>query len=297
MILVISSKKVYAAKRLAQEAGIRKQELGIMDMQDLLDCGFKVDFKKFDVLYVRDPYLKGSAEYLPQIIKLAKRYKAAGKKVVDSAIADGELGKGKWADYQLLTNAGLPIPKTDLLKNFQFPISNFQPLILKWTYGFKAKNVFLIKSEKEYNQVISDFAKASSDAHYKDNKSWAKEWLVQEFIQADYEYKVITVGYKALPVVLRFKIKDSGFRTDFKSACSVPIHRLSGSPINGHATSIISIAEQSSALLKRELAKVDILEAKGKFYILEVNRFPGLKSFEELTKFNVVKAFLGYLQK
>ena len=52
---------------------------------------------------------------LPQIIALAKKFKAAGKKVVDSTIADGKLGQGKWADYQKLEKAGLLIPKTSLL--------------------------------------------------------------------------------------------------------------------------------------------------------------------------------------
>ena len=57
------------------------------------------------------------------------------------------------------------------------------------------------------------------------------------------------------------------------------------------------LAEQSSRVLKRELAKVDILESRGKFYILEVNRFPGLKSFEEFTKYNATKEFLEYLSR
>ena len=33
-------------------------------LQDLVACNFKVDIKKFDVLYVRDPYLNGSAKYI-----------------------------------------------------------------------------------------------------------------------------------------------------------------------------------------------------------------------------------------
>ncbi len=289
MILVISSKKVYAAKRLAWEAGIRNQELRIMDMQDLITCNFQIDPNKFDALYIRDPYLKDSPKYTPQIVKLAKKFKAAGKKVVDSAIADGELGQGKWADYQRLQKAGLPIPKTGLLSDYPLPTIHY-PLILKWTYGFKAKNVFLIKNQQQLKNILP--------LHLK------KEWLVQEFIKADYEYKVITVGYKALPVVLRFstrggsasggKIKDNGFRTDFKSACSVPIYGRSRQPMNRHAT-IVKFAERASKILNRELAKVDILEAKGKFYILEVNRFPGLKSFEQLTGYNVFKDFFKYL--
>jgi len=58
---------------------------------------------------------------------------------------------------------------------------------------------------------------------------------------------------------------------------------------------IVYLAEQSSELLKRELAKVDILESAGKFLCFGSQPLPGLKSFEELTKFNVTAEFLRYL--
>jgi len=313
MLLVISSKKVFAAKRMEQECRIQNTECRIMDVRDLVDCGFKVDIKQFDVLYVRSPYLSGSPKYIPDIIKLAKKFKTAGKRVVDSSITEGKLGQGKWPDYQKLQNASLPIPATRLLSNYQLSTINY-PLVLKWTYGFKAKNVFLVKNPEQLKKILPLHPK--------------KEWLVQEFIKAEYEYKVVTVGYKALPVVLRFKIKDSGFRTDFNKAeviyyrrHSEGVHKadLSAEALakvqesqiqdkeilrpesawaqDDAVSEVIKIAEQSTRLLKRELAKVDILEAGGKLYILEVNRFPGLKSFEELTKYNVTKDFLSYLSR
>jgi glutathione synthase/RimK-type ligase-like ATP-grasp enzyme len=309
MILVISSKNVYAVKRLLQEAKSQKPEVSIMDVQDLVACNFKIDIKKFDVLYVRDPYLKGSPLYLPQIIRLAKKFKAAGKKVVDFTIANGELGRGKWADYQKLQKTGLPIPKTDLLFGYSLSATHY-PLILKWTYGFKARNVFLVKNQDQLKKILPMHPK--------------KEWLVQEYLRADYEYKVITVGYKALPMVLRFKIKDSGFRVDFTSHGVIlnpnasafrlrsrhPEHGRMGegeeslykdgeilrSAQDDAVGQVVKLAESASKLLGRELAKVDILETKGKFYILEVNRFPGLKSFEKLTSYNVFKDFFKYLK-
>lgn len=329
MILVISSKKVYAAKRLELEANSRKLEVKIMDMADLVARDFKIDVAKFDVLYIRDPYLKGNPKYIPQIIKLAKKFKLAGKKVVDSVIANGDLGRGKWVDYQKLMSAGLPIPRTNLLSGYRLNTKSY-PLILKWVYGFKAKNVFLINNQAELKAVLPLHPK--------------KELLVQEFVRAEYEYKVITMGHKALPVVLRFKILDSGFRTDFDKydvlrspplllrrgsgrGCSnsslnttslppkadknsgtlggiSPHHldelgmTLSDSRMGQEGRTLdalISLAESASRSLGRELAKVDILEAEGKFYILEVNRFPGLQSFENLTNFNVTKDFLAYI--
>jgi glutathione synthase/RimK-type ligase-like ATP-grasp enzyme len=340
MILVISSKKVYAAQRLAQEAKSRNIKVRIMDVRALVACSFKIDVNQFDVLYIRDPYLNGSPKYIPKIIALAKKFKAAGKRVVDSNISGGQLGQGKWKDYRKLVKAGLSIPQTTCLNHGRDLNKYGFPFILKWVYGFKAKNVFLIKSEKEFNQVISDFAsdfakatsdkKASSDARYKNNRSWAKEWLVQEFIKAEYEYKVITVGYKALPVILRFDIMNGGFGVDFDKyevlrSPPLLLRRGSGrgcsnlslettslppkadknpetlggiSPQEGRIFDVlVSLSEHASRLLGRELAKVDILESQGKFYILEVNRFPGLKSFEELTKYSATKDFISYLQK
>jgi glutathione synthase/RimK-type ligase-like ATP-grasp enzyme len=304
MILVISSKKVYVAQRLLQEARIRNYELRIMDIQDLVACNFKVDVKKFSAIYIRDPYLQGSPKYLPEVVKSAKKFKAAGKKVVDLAIASGQIGKGKWSDYRALKKAGLPIPKTE-----QLTINNLQltyPLILKWIYGFKARNVFLVKSENELGKILPIRPK--------------KEWLAQEFIKAEYEYKIITVGYKALPVILKFKINENGFRTDFNKAEVIyqgvqpgifegsqkypgsrnkleSGSRLSDALGRDGAKKLMTLAEKASRVLKRELSKVDILEAGGKFYILEVNRFPGLDSFEKLTGCDVVGKFLEYLSR
>jgi glutathione synthase/RimK-type ligase-like ATP-grasp enzyme len=320
MILVISSKKVYAAKQLEIEAAIANCELRIMDLADLVACDFKIDVGSFDVLYVRDPYLNGSAEFLPRIVALAKRFKSAGKKVVDSTIADGEIGKGKWSDYRKLQKAGLPIPLTSINRGRGFKKYQY-PFILKWVYGFKAKDVYLMKNQEQLKNILPLHPK--------------NEWLLQKFIQAEYEYKIITIGYKALPVALRFKSKDGGFRMDFKKYQTIQTPttspRFAGysslkkeerlremSEDNCGASppakegwlakrdgvvgadkikEIIQLAESASRLLGRELAKVDILESKGKLYILEVNRFPGLKSFEILTGHNTTKDFLGYLTK
>ena len=155
----------------------------------------------------------------------------------------------------------------------------------------KAKGTFLISSDKDLKRIPSDISK--------------KEFMVQEYIGADYEYKVITVGYKALPIVLRFKFNKKLGRVDFTSHSFLLLDRgspfiawrkwgdLEGGGWEG-VKKVVSIAEKASKTLGRELAKVDILEKAGKFYVLEVNRFPGLESFEKLTKYNAVREFLKY---
>ncbi len=339
MIYVISPKNLYAVERLLKEAKFLNYKLRILDLKSLVSKGFRIPITSRDVLYVRNPYLSpvrslmrsrasspdesgltsngvnGDPKYIPNIIKLAKNFKAKGGRVVDANIAKGEIGKGKWEDYKKLKKAGLLIPKTTKIvdseqwsviskqkeTNYSLPTTHF-PLVLKWIYGMKAKGTFLIQNQKQLKKILPLHPK--------------QEWLVQEFIKAKYEYKVICIGYKALPVVLRFEFNKSLGRADFNSFDVLACHPGSGFgiqkikeyhsgsflPLEGGGgegvKTVIRKAEQASKTLGRELSKVDILEdQRGRLYILEVNRFPGLKSFEQLTKFNVFGKFIEYLQK
>lgn len=271
MILVITPKQGFVAKRLVEEARNTKQELKIMDIADLVLCNFKLDIKRYSSLYVRNPYLNSSPKYLLQIVKLAKEFKKAGKKVVDANISKGEIGKGKFEDYKKLRKAGLLIPETEIYNNKSL-IVNSKFYILKWIYGLKGKSTYLIKKRLQLTSLLKKYK--------------PEELLLQEFIPSEYEYKVITTGFKALPIVLRFKPNSSGFKINLASYEVLD---------KKNVREVVRLAEKASKILGRELSKVDILERNGKFYVLEVNRFPGVYSFEKLTKFNVLQQFLKYL--
>ena len=284
MIYIISSKNVYAAERLLREVRSKKHEVRILDINDLLSCDFKFVINQGYVLYVRNPYFNGRARYLPRIIKLAKSFKAQGGRVVDANITRGDLGKGKWEDYKKLMKVALPITRTwkyeSRIMNYGSALSTkhlaLSIFIIKWIYGMKAKGTFLIKQKSDFKKIPIMIP--------------TKELMAQDYIEADYEYKVITIGYKALPVILRFKFNKKSGRVDFGSHKTLVKNKN-----NNKYNEITQIAEKASKTLGRELAKVDILEKAGKFYILEVNRFPGLESFEKLTKYNVFGKFLEYL--
>jgi len=272
MILVISSEN-YATKRLLEEAKALGIPLEVMSAEELKQKRFKINVSKYQSIYIRNPYVNGSPKYLPNIVKLAKQFNTAGKKVVDLNIAHGKLGQGKWLDYKVLIKEKIKIPITALIHGRALDKYKF-PLVLKWIYGFKAKNVFFVENKDQLSKILPLHPK--------------QEWLVQEFIKADYEYKIMTVGYKALPVVSKFGINKNGFRTDFNNHKTL---KSSAFP------KIIRLAEKASKALGRELAKVDVLQKGNRLYILEVNRFPGLDSFEILTKYNVTKQFIKYLSR
>ena len=274
-ILAISSKETYAARRLLAEALVSNCNFVVMPIGELASRLFEVDPEEFDVLYVRNPYQDRSGKYLSGVVDLAKKFKNAGKKVVDAVIANGMLGGGKWDDYEALLSNGLPIPKTEMY-NEQSQILKQERFILKWIYGFKGKNVYLAKNG---DRILSHHPYS--------------ELMLQEYVDAEFEYKVMTFGFKALPVVLRFAISHITKRPDFEKFQVLDLTVTKEDQILNEAA---RLAQQSSQVLGRELAKTDILEKNGKLYILEVNRFPGLDSFERLTKFNVAKEFISYLQ-
>jgi glutathione synthase/RimK-type ligase-like ATP-grasp enzyme len=83
-------------------------------------------------------------------------------------------------------------------------------------------------------------------------------------------------------------MKADGFKADFGTREVI---------LSDEYKNVVDLAETGSRVLGRELAKTDILEDyEGKFYILEVNRSPGLRDgFEEGLGVNVVRGFLEYL--
>jgi len=271
------------------------------------------DISAYSALFVRFPY-----PFFAQVIGLAKKFRQAGKKVVDAAIAEGDTDHNKWEMYQNLKAHGIDIPKTELSSNFKFLNFNFQiPYIVKWIFGIKGRNVYLIENEQEFKKIESKYP--------------VGELIAQEYIEAEYEYKVIIVGYKSLPIVLRFEINNKTKRSDFKTTevlqlqLSPPFFKEGSLPRaeevvgvlkqyasnpsdslplatfpherEGELQRVVSLAETASKATKRELAKVDILQKGNQLYVLEVNRWPGFESFEKLSGFNVAGEFVKYLLK
>lgn len=267
MILLISPNRVYATDRLMEEAGALGLGMETVSARELAARGFALEISKYDALYIRNAY-----PHFQEAIALAREFAAAGKYVVDLASIAGGFETGKYAMYRQLEAAGVPVPRTVL---FNQPSSFFpHPYVLKWNYGFGGTHVHLVQGGGEAESLLP--------------RHPVGEWLLQEYIPAEYEYKVITVGYRSLPVVLRFRLQESGFKID--------LHRYAILQ-SGQVPEVVRLAEQASKMLGRELAKTDILERDGKLYVLEVNRSPSLLPFEPYSRFNVAGEFVKYIER
>lgn len=293
MILLISPKTAYATQRIVEEAKNASVGIETFDVQELAEKNFNVDVSRYQALYVRQ-----ANPYFNEIITLAKKFKEAGKFVVDGEMIVGGFETSKAFMYQKLEASNISIPKTLTLVNSQdqqFFSSTLNPAerdpalagpetyVLKWIYGFGGHDTHLVHNQEEFTNII---AKHPQD-----------EWLVQEYIEADFEYQVITVGYASLPLVLRFKVQgpaSAGSRERRDSRFKADLHRYSIFKA-GQLPEVVRIAEEASKATGRELAKVDILQKGDGLYVLEVNRSPSLLPFEPYSKLNVAGEFVRYI--
>ncbi|MBI3627004.1 hypothetical protein HY224_03090 [Candidatus Uhrbacteria bacterium] len=105
---------------------------------------------------------------------------------------------------------------------------------------------------------------------------------------ADGDYRVVTLGYKALPVLVKRYPAKNDFRTNFQLTRNWQALKVKNYPY------LKNLAEKSARVMRREFSAIDIRFKDGQALILEVNRRPGFDGFEQATGLNVAALFLKY---
>lgn len=266
-ILFISPREVYTTAHIEREIvrmgstcdGYSAGEAKAMDFD------FNVD--NYDVLYVRFAH-----PHFDEVVDLAESFRDAGKRVVDEAVCGGDIGLGKLVMYDQLREAKVTIPETRGYIHAGDRLTQF-PYVLKWTYGMRGEEVFLVTNEAEHQQVLAKFM--------------AEELLWQEFVPVSYEYKVFTLGYEATPHMLRYRPQPSGFRVDFTT---LEVLKSTDFP------AVAQLAASAAKAGGREVCKADIVETKsGELFVLEVNRAPGIEHYEQVTGENLAESIARYI--
>lgn len=230
--------------------------------------------KKFDVLVVRNFH-----PYISEALTIARLFKEAGKKVIDQSLTEEGYAISKMHDYLLLAQAGLPVPLTYQSYKKEdvaaWAERRGYPCVLKGVHGSQGQHVHKIKDKARLCRVWSQYP--------------AGELAVQEFLPAEEDYRVIVVGFRALPFFLVRRPKKGDFRTNFAQGSRGVCRPLT------EFTELGRLAEKAARLLKRELAGVDLRLKRGRPLILEVNRRPEFAGFERATDLNVAEAFLEHI--
>lgn len=137
-------------------------------------------------------------------------------------------------------------------------------------YGQKGQGIVKIDNKKQaYN-------------FFKKNH---KGYLLQEYLEIDSDIRIFVVNSKILGAMKRFIIPG-----DFRSNASLGARVEQVNPTK----EMIDLAKRAVKAMKYEIAGVDIVTYKGKFYVIEVNSTPQWQKFKKVTGINPAKHIIDY---
>lgn len=284
-VLWLESGDLYTVRR-GKEAG---SALGmIIDSVDLVDLCFTADgtgaISSPDACDLSASYdaviMRSFMPFVSEALTIARVFRDAGKVVVDASLTDEGYAMSKMHDYLLLARAGLPVPRTcqcySLDQAEAFADSLGYPVVLKGVHGAEGRAVFKVNAPPLLRRRIL--------------RHRPGELMVQEYLPADHDYRVMVVGYKALPVMVQRKPRAGEFRTNFDFNEEVTPLATDDFP------AMRDVAQNAARLLRREFSGVDIRFRGEQPVILEANRRPGFMGFEKATSFDVAGEFIRYVR-
>jgi RimK family alpha-L-glutamate ligase len=227
----------------------------------------------YDILIMRT--------FFPRIsegLTIARLFAEAGKVVIDRSLTNQGYVISKMHDYLLLAEQGLHVPTSfqlcDLAEVERVAESLGYPCVLKAVHGAYGNHVHLVQNADELRRKLWRYP--------------VGDLMLQEYLPAAEDFRIITIGYKALPKFVSRKPRSGDFRTNFELGGHSQSHELSEYP------ELCELAEHAARTLQREFAGVDIRFKGNQPVLLEVNRRPAFQNFEQTTGLDVAGAFLTY---
>lgn len=288
-ILWLAWEDLYASRRMREAAKKAKVNL---DTVQITNLSFIADAKKktvgvykdkinvvrrYDVLCVRTFF-----PYISEALTVAKFFKDARKLVVEEALTDNPYVISKMYDYMLLQQNGVAVPRSwqfyDRQRTEAVAKQLGFPCVLKSVHGGQGLHVHRVNNVDQLRRRLRQYPDGNL--------------VLQEFLSAEEDYRVLVVGYKALPILLIRHPRPGDFRTNFAVEGEGISLDLKDFP------KLRELAENSARILRREFAGVDIrADANGNLKVLEVNRRPDFEGFELATHYDVAGEVVKYIKE
>jgi RimK family alpha-L-glutamate ligase len=256
---------------------------GIEKNNFVLDSPYEL--KSFDIFLVRgifrsyfvdDLYFNKSTEsllllrYINDILK---------KPIVDERLAKRPMIMSKMATALDLTKENLPQPRTLQFPHKRAILANLEsipyPVMIKNPAGRKGKNIYKIESKGELRKFLQTMPNLFP-------------FQFQEFLPTDGDIRVLVIGYKAIGAMKRHLVK-GGFVANISQGADAEKFELT--------REAKEIAEKAAKVTETEYAGVDLIESKGKYYVIEVNRSPQFRGFRKYTKLDPSPFIIDYLEQ
>lgn len=212
---------------------------------------------------------------------IVKQFELMGLPVINE-YSPINLAKNKLRTLQILTHYNIPVPKTIVVRRFEYldkaikKLGDF-PIILKTPYGSFGRGVAIVESKRALISAL--------DILWRDPKH--NVLLIQEYVSEaeGKDIRVFIVGGKVVASMER-----TAAIGDFRSN----LHRGG----NGREIKLTlkekKMALEATKVLKLHISGVDILRSKRGPMIMEVNCNPGLEGITEVTGVDVAGAIIKY---
>ena len=279
--------------RLNEEARKLGIDLVWIKYRDLKVVGERIffgdtDIKDFDGWYFR---AVGTELEWSKLLQLyARKYQMPV--VDDYLITEGPLRRFKSVMSWQLLDAGVNYPKSayiERIEDLETELKKWEfPLIVKLSQGGRhGMGTFFLRTLDELKSLVERLEQRNTSATEAGKQTRVyRGFLVQEYIENDGDFRVMTVGYKCI----------GGFKRQPK------VERLVLNQSEGKSVGIevpedvAETAENAARVLGVEIAGTDLVRNKkdGRVYIIEVNEAPQFKVFEKRTGKNAAREILEH---
>ncbi len=283
-ILIIGSNKSKESQLLKEAALKRGHQLEIVPLAKLIFQGQEnlaittpanQDIKNFEAILFR-----AISQHIIEAKIVAQYMEDNKRKVIDEILAQGNYEYHKFFMHSRLWAKQIPQPTTFFILNS----ANLKKAVQK------IKPPFIIKHIKEMHGR-SNFRFDSQEElfNFFKKEEQLDRYLIQEWYPAKYYYRTLVLGNKVLGAMERLSLH---CQDRPKIPLSQRAKKFSLSP------ALKKISLEATQALGIELAGLDIMpDKKGQLRILEINRSPQFKRFDQVTGLNVAKEIIKYIEK
>jgi RimK family alpha-L-glutamate ligase len=202
------------------------------------------------------------------------------KPIVDERLAKKTYIRSKMATFLQLSKANLPMPLTLKFPNKEEALKNINeipyPIIVKDLEGSKGQDIYKIDTKKS---LIAFIKKKENIARFE----------FQEFLPTDGDIRVLVIGYNKVIGAMKRYLVPGDFRANISQGAKAEKYKLT--------PEVIGLAKKATEVTNTEFAGVDLIESKGKFYIIEVNRAPQFRGFRKYTGIDPSPFVIDYLEE